>query len=232
MSAYPRRRFLAYGIVVSLVAVFIGWSGFIWYQQLRIPTKQQWREMAAMMKSEPTAEDTLFVVPDYHFRHLDYYLNGADVAIGHSVSDYPCLDRQQAAWVLGKEDLMGETVQSLAIRCGLVESKIFAGQLIAYKFANEGMAIRCNGIAPTMIGTPDSDVINGTAADDVIHGLGGDDIINGLEGDDIICGGDGNDTLNGGLGDDQLFGENGDDVLSGGSGVNRQDGGLGNDTIN
>jgi hypothetical protein len=230
--SFPKLKFLTLGLAICTVGIIVGWSGFAWYQQLHIPTKQQWRELANLVESEASASDTIYVVPKHHFRHLDYYLNGTDVNIGSSVSDYSCPDQQNAAWLIGKVDLLGEAVQRLATSCGVVGSETFAGQLAVYKFSAQGVMVRCNGFAPTLIGTQDSDVINGTSADDLIHGLQGNDIINGLEGDDFICGGTGNDMLNGGVGDDQIFGEEGDDILNGGPGSNMLDGGPGRNALN
>jgi uncharacterized repeat protein (TIGR01451 family) len=88
---------------------------------------------------------------------------------------------------------------------------------------------QCDGLTPTIVGTPGNNTISGTNGNDVIHGLGGNDIISGGNGDDIICGGEGNDTLNGG-GIDRLFGENGNDALNGGAGSDTCNGGSGADT--
>ncbi|NNF56576.1 MAG: ExeM/NucH family extracellular endonuclease [Acidimicrobiales bacterium] len=115
----------------------------------------------------------------------------------------------------------------------------------------------CNGLVPTIVGTPGDDVIVGTNKADVIMGLGGDDVINGLNGKDVICGGPGddeidggngtdlilggrgNDTISGGnagddirggSGDDTLYGNNGNDAIDGGAGTDTCDGGLGNNT--
>ena len=64
----------------------------------------------------------------------------------------------------------------------------------------------CAGLAPTVVGTQDDDVLVGTAGPDVIAGLGGQDQIDGREGDDVICGDTGADTLLGGTGNDRLYG--------------------------
>lgn len=91
----------------------------------------------------------------------------------------------------------------------------------------------CNGLVPTLVGTPRNDPnLRGTNGPDVIHGLGGNDTIRGLEGNDVICGGEGNDTLSGNNGTDQLFGENGNDILNGNNGNDALDGGTGTDTCN
>jgi uncharacterized repeat protein (TIGR01451 family) len=88
----------------------------------------------------------------------------------------------------------------------------------------------CNGLVPTIVGTPGPDTITGTSRVDVIHGLGGNDIIQGRGGNDVICGGEGADTLRGNDGRDQLFGENGDDTLKGNAGRDALDGGGDIDT--
>ena len=97
---------------------------------------------------------------------------------------------------------------------------------------------RCNGLTPTVVGTPGDDVLRGGNDRDVIMGLGGNDVLRGGNDDDVICGGAGNDVLEGGngkdvllggFGDDALIGGNGADVLRGGPGADRLDGGLGHD---
>ncbi len=91
----------------------------------------------------------------------------------------------------------------------------------------------CNGLTPTIVGTPENDAnLRGTNDPDVIHGLGGNDVISGLNDNDVICGGEGNDTLSGNNGIDQLFGENGNDTLNGNNGADALDGGAGSDTCN
>lgn len=104
----------------------------------------------------------------------------------------------------------------------------------------------CNGLTPTLKGTPGNDALIGTPGDDVIAGLGGHDRISGLAGNDVICGdsdqgGAGNDTLFGGDGDDTLlsgdginvlFGDAGNDSLKGGNNRDGLYGGAGNDTLN
>ena len=64
------------------------------------------------------------------------------------------------------------------------------------------LAERCNGLVPTIIGTPGNDLLFGRNGADVIMGLGGDDIIIGGNGADVICGGAGNDRLLGNNGND------------------------------
>jgi Ca2+-binding RTX toxin-like protein len=96
-------------------------------------------------------------------------------------------------------------------------------------------ALRCNGLVPTIVGTPGDDTnLRGTNGPDVIHGLGGNDTISGLNGNDVICEGEDNDTLSGNNGIDRLFGENGTDALNGNNGNDALDGGAdtGTDTCN
>ncbi|WP_210505722.1 ExeM/NucH family extracellular endonuclease [Naasia sp. SYSU D00057] len=93
------------------------------------------------------------------------------------------------------------------------------------------LAERCDGLAPTIVGTAGDDVLRGTNGRDVIVGLGGDDVITGGNGDDVICGGAGNDRLDGANGVDALLGGSGDDVLSGGNGADRLVGGAGTDVL-
>lgn len=72
----------------------------------------------------------------------------------------------------------------------------------------------CFGSAPTILGTPDDDVLRGTSGDDVIVGLGGSDRIMAGGGNDKICGGDGADKLFGGPGNDKIHGNQGNDEVN------------------
>lgn len=95
--------------------------------------------------------------------------------------------------------------------------------------AFEGVAVRCNGLVTTMVGTVGPDRLTGTSGRDVIGGLSGDDEISGLGGDDIVCGGLGADLLRGGPGRDLLFGEPGNDRLFGDGGDDALVGGTDRD---
>lgn len=77
----------------------------------------------------------------------------------------------------------------------------------------------CNGLRPTIVGTPGADILTGTKGRDIIHGLSGNDTISGGNNNDIICGGLGQDTLKGDGGNDTLNGEVGTDTCNGGSGT-------------
>ena len=77
----------------------------------------------------------------------------------------------------------------------------------------------CNGLRPTIVGTPGTDILTGTKGRDIIHGLSGNDTISGGNDNDIICGGLGQDTLKGDGGNDTLNGEAGTDSCNGGSGT-------------
>ena len=85
---------------------------------------------------------------------------------------------------------------------------------------------RTNG-DDVIVGSRQTDTINGLDGNDVITSRGGGDILNGGEGNDILDAGTppggpsfgpDNDTLNGGNGDDTLTGGVGDDSLTGGDG--------------
>ena len=95
--------------------------------------------------------------------------------------------------------------------------------------AFEGVAVLCNGVVTTMVGTINDDRLTGTAGPDVISGLSGDDIIVGLAGNDVICAGFGADDVSGGPGRDLLFGEPGNDRLFGQDGHHTLNGGTGQD---
>jgi bacillolysin len=86
-------------------------------------------------------------------------------------------------------------------------------------------------IVPVMVGTPQSDVMNGTDAADMIFGLAGVNTLNGDKGNDLLCGGNSRDTLNGGAGDDTLDGANGNDTLRGDADKDILRGNLGDDAL-
>lgn len=73
--------------------------------------------------------------------------------------------------------------------------------------------------------------ILGTNNSDFIEGTAGDDRIFALDDNDFLAGDDGNDFLAGGAGNDYLEGDTGDDVLEGGPGDDYLDGGEGNDIL-
>ncbi|CAD6875183.1 choice-of-anchor Q domain-containing protein [Methylomonas fluvii] len=77
----------------------------------------------------------------------------------------------------------------------------------------------CNGLVPTIVGTPGTDTLVGTKRRDVIHSLSGNDTISGGADNDVICGGLGQDTLKGDAGNDTLNGEAGTDSCDGGAGT-------------
>ena len=87
----------------------------------------------------------------------------------------------------------------------------------------------CRGVAGTVFGTPDADIIEGTNAADVIVGGDGNDRIFGLTGDDLICGGAGRDKVSGSGGDDRIYGEDGNDNLRGNAGKDTLVGGRDKD---
>ncbi len=107
----------------------------------------------------------------------------------------------------------------------------------------------CFGASPTIVGSDESDHLEGTAGRDVIVGLGGNDRIEGAGGDDLICADAGKDGVSGGTGDDridggvdrdslrgeggadQIFGRDGNDELYGEQGNDHLAGGEGNNYI-
>lgn len=98
----------------------------------------------------------------------------------------------------------------------------------------------CMGLVPTIVGTENSETINGTPGRDIILAGGGSDTINGGDGNDVICGGDGRDRIKAGRGADlidggpkrdRIWGEAGADTILGGTGADRIVGNNGNDTI-
>lgn len=100
--------------------------------------------------------------------------------------------------------------------------------------------VACAGLAVTIVGTENDDLIPGTPGPDVIHGLAGRDTINGFGGEDVICGGRGDDILRGGRrndilkgdrGWDTLIGDRGWDMILAGSGQDVSYGKSGNDKL-
>jgi uncharacterized repeat protein (TIGR01451 family) len=100
-------------------------------------------------------------------------------------------------------------------------------------------AVSC--AAPTIVGTPGDDAINGTAHADVIVTFTGNDQVFAGGGNDLICtdggadfvfGDTGADILVGGSGPDRLLGGNGGDAVKGKNGRDRLRGGPGNDLLN
>jgi Ca2+-binding RTX toxin-like protein len=75
-------------------------------------------------------------------------------------------------------------------------------------FAEEG---GCRGLATTITGSDEADVLVGTPGDDVIDARGGRDSVDGRGGADVICGGKAADKIRGGPGDDEIFGGPGQD---------------------
>jgi len=117
-----------------------------------------------------------------------------------------------------------------------------ANEPIVYVNPSQSLPGTCNGQTPTIVGTPDRDII--TIPEDqgpqVVMALGGNDVIYGSSGDDVICGGDGadiiygkdgNDTIYGESGSDRIMGGNGDDTISGGDGTDTLEGDAGDDHI-
>jgi hypothetical protein len=86
-----------------------------------------------------------------------------------------------------------------------------------------------NDDAPTPPSEGD-DYLIGTINSDTIDGLGGDDLIQGRASSDVLAGGNGDDTLLGEAGNDGLFGGLGNDFLDGGADFDISAGGPGNDT--
>lgn len=66
-----------------------------------------------------------------------------------------------------------------------------------------------------VIGTNNTNVIEGYYGNDEICGQSGNDTLDGLDGNDTLHGNNGNDILIGRAGDDFLFGGNGNDVIHG-----------------
>jgi Ca2+-binding RTX toxin-like protein len=103
---------------------------------------------------------------------------------------------------------------------------------------------KCFGRIPTVVGTSQSDIIQGSRdpdATDVIVALDGNDFVNGDQshfeiphpggGDDLICTGSGKDEVNNGGGDDKVDAGAGNDDIEDDHGDDLVLGSLGNDQI-
>lgn len=82
-----------------------------------------------------------------------------------------------------------------------------------------------------IMGTSDSDALDGGRGADMIQALGGSDSLSGGRGGDLLIGGRGSDTLDGDRGDDILRGGAGADNLFGGLGADILRGGGGEDQL-
>jgi Ca2+-binding RTX toxin-like protein len=102
--------------------------------------------------------------------------------------------------------------------------------------------VSLTGDRPTdIIGTDDSETLDGNDADNLVAGLLGDDTIFGRDGNDTLRGDansrspggsvGGDDVISGGAGNDQIGGKAGNDLLSGDEGDDLIWGDAGNDTI-
>lgn len=89
----------------------------------------------------------------------------------------------------------------------------------------------CLGLAPTIVGTDDDDLLVGTPGRDVIVAGAGDDEIRAGDGDDVVCAGDGDDEVHGDGGDDVLLAGDGQDELYGGDGRDELAGEAGPDEL-
>ena len=129
--------------------------------------------------------------------------------------------------------------------------KFSDGTVLTYQDMMDSLEVKINMNNDSIVGTNESEVLDGGPGDDTIIGNGGFDTIYGGEGNDsinnnldkgYIDGGAGNDTLMGnnsgstfigGLGDDIIYSNTGDDVyyFNKGDGNDRIDEQGGNDTI-
>jgi Ca2+-binding RTX toxin-like protein len=95
----------------------------------------------------------------------------------------------------------------------------------------EPVVYKCDGIKATIVGTNNSETINGTNGRDVIVARAGKDEINPKKGNDLICAGDGVDTVTGSGGNDRALGQDGADILKGGDGNDKLLGGAKDDKL-
>ncbi|MEM9771925.1 MAG: Ig-like domain-containing protein, partial [Cyanobacteria bacterium P01_D01_bin.73] len=96
---------------------------------------------------------------------------------------------------------------------------------------SSSLSINGNGGNDVILGSVQSDRLNGGQGNDRLLGNGGDDLMGGDLGNDHLFGNTGNDQLNGGGGDDLLQGGRGNDTLTGGTGNDVLMGELGDDVL-
>ena len=89
----------------------------------------------------------------------------------------------------------------------------------------------CRGYPASVVGTKESDELQGTTGPDVIAAGAGSDLVEALDGDDLLCGGADSDDLRGGSGADVISGGVSADALSGNTGDDRLHGITGTDLI-
>lgn len=93
------------------------------------------------------------------------------------------------------------------------------------------IGVGCFEAQPTIVGTPEKDILVGSPGPDVILGEAGADVIKGGGGKDLICGGKGKDRAFGGPSGDKIAGEDGKDKVSGQGGSDQLLGNAGNDLL-
>jgi Ca2+-binding RTX toxin-like protein len=111
---------------------------------------------------------------------------------------------------------------------------VAASDVVTSHYLHNSLDLRAADSSCNILGSSDSDVLEGTVNADTICGRGGDDVIRGLDGDDTVKGGGGTDRLYGGADNDVVRGGTGADVLFGGAGsdkLNSQDGETSNDSL-
>jgi Ca2+-binding RTX toxin-like protein len=96
---------------------------------------------------------------------------------------------------------------------------------------NYSLGLRALAGDDYIVGSSDSELMNGNAGSDLLVTQGGSDIVLGGQDTDYIDGGDGNDRLNGNKGDDFVYGEGGNDRVNGGQGNDNLVGGAGQDIL-
>ncbi|HHP7230983.1 MAG TPA: spondin domain-containing protein, partial [Xenococcaceae cyanobacterium] len=112
-----------------------------------------------------------------------------------------------------------------------ISVELLAGDNYVVDLENSAADLTITEDIRQIIGTSQSEVLQGNRTNEVIRGLRGDDVIQGRNGNDWLLGGAGNDLIQGGQGNDSLLGEMGNDLLQGGSGDDLLDGGVGNDLL-
>ncbi|MFM6192931.1 MAG: calcium-binding protein [Planktothrix sp.] len=82
-----------------------------------------------------------------------------------------------------------------------------------------------------LVGSEQTDVMNGNTGNDQLSGAESIDLLRGGQGNDTLKGDSGNDIINGNRDDDFLIGGDGEDLLRGGKGKDHLDGGSGQDIL-
>lgn len=128
----------------------------------------------------------------------------------------------------GGGDVNGDGINDIIVGASRTDSGFgnFSGSAFVI-FGEQGIG----GTAIGIVGSDESEILDGTISSEVIEGLRGADTLFGSSGNDTLIGGTGRDELFSGSGRDVSFGGGGRDAIFGGRGRDSLDGGRGRDEL-